>query len=86
MIDWFPPLAAALAVSLVSLAGAFTLWIDPERLRRIVPFLVSLAVGVLLGDAFLHLIPDAAQEIGSLPETCLFVLLGGVPSLSSPAS
>jgi zinc and cadmium transporter len=76
MTDWLPPVAAALAVALVSLSGAFTLWIEPARLRSVIPFLVSLAVGVLLGDAFLHLIPDAAQEIGSLPTTCIFVLLG----------
>ena len=76
MSVWLPAVAAALAVVLVSLSGAFTFWIEPARLRAVIPFLVSLAVGVLLGDAFLHLIPDAAQEIGSLPTTCVFVLLG----------
>jgi len=73
---WIPTLVASLLVSLVSLCGAFTLWIRPERLRKAVPLLVSLAVGVLLGDAFLHLIPDAAQQLGSVADTCLYVLAG----------
>jgi zinc and cadmium transporter len=75
---WGPPLLAALAVALISLIGAFTLWIKPARLRVIVPVLVSLAVGVLLGDAFLHLIPEAVGSIGSVFQVCLYVLAGMV--------
>jgi zinc and cadmium transporter len=69
--------AAGLAVSLVSLSGAFVLWLEPPRLERLVPYLVALAVGVLLGDAFIHLIPDAAARHGQVGEVCLAVL-GGV--------
>lgn len=68
-------LSAALLVSVVSLSGAFTLWLRADRLRRITPILVSLAVGVLLGDAFLHLIPDAAETL-PLPTVCLMTLAG----------
>ena len=73
---WIYSLIAGVAVSLVSLSGAFTLWIEPVRLHRLLPLLVSLAVGVLLGDAFLHLIPEATAQLGSPAKTCLFVLLG----------
>lgn len=75
---WGPPLLAALVVALISLIGAFTLWIKPARLRIVVPVLVSLAVGVLLGDAFLHLIPEAVGSIGSVFQVCLYVLAGMV--------
>lgn len=75
---WGPPLLAALAVASISLIGAFTLWVQPARLRVVVPVLVSLAVGVLLGDAFLHLIPEAVESIGSVFQVCLYVLGGMV--------
>jgi hypothetical protein len=32
---------------------------------------VALAVGVLLGDAFIHLIPDAVARQGSVSTVCL---------------
>jgi len=69
-------IAASLLVSLCSFSGLFVLWISPERLQRAVPYLVSLAVGVLLGDAFIHLIPDAVARQGSISTVCLMVLLG----------
>jgi len=70
-------LAAGAVISLVSLSGVFVLWLEPERLRRWIPNMVGLAVGVLLGDAFIHLIPDAVARHGNVGEVCLAVL-GGV--------
>lgn len=69
-------IAASLLVSFCSFSGLFVLWIPPERLQRITPYLISLAVGVLLGDAFIHLIPDAVARQGSLSTVCFMVLLG----------
>jgi len=71
-----PSIAACLAVSLCSLSSALALWLPAERLKQIVPFLVALAVGVLLGDAFIHLIPDATARQGSVSDVCLMVLIG----------
>lgn len=67
---------ASLSVSLCSLTGLFALWLSPERLQRVVPYLVALAVGVLLGDAFIHLIPDAVNRHGSVSAVCLMTLIG----------
>lgn len=46
------------AVSLVSLAGLLTLSMSALRVRRMATFFVSFAVGALLGDTFLHLVPE----------------------------
>jgi zinc and cadmium transporter len=69
-------IAACLAVSLCSLSSVFALWIKPDTLKWVVPYLVALAVGVLLGDAFIHLIPDAIQRHGAVSDVCLTVLIG----------
>jgi zinc and cadmium transporter len=69
-------LGAGLTVSLVSFSGLFVLWLKPERLAAMVPYLVALAVGVLLGDAFIHLIPDAVARHGSVSTVCMTTLAG----------
>jgi zinc and cadmium transporter len=69
-------IGASVLVSITSMSGMFALWIEPERLKRNIPYLVALAVGVLLGDAFIHLIPDAVKRQGSISTVCLTALLG----------
>jgi zinc and cadmium transporter len=49
-------------VSLVSLVGLVTLSLDEARTRRLAALLVSFAVGALLGDAFIHLIPQTFKQ------------------------
>ena len=65
------------AVSLVSLAGLLTLSMSETRVRRLAAFFVSFAVGALLGDTFIHLIP----EIFAAPPSALrasLLILGGI--------
>ena len=64
--------SAVVAVVLVSLIGSVVFWISLSQLTRCMPVLIAVAVGVLLGDAFLHLIPDAMdmaplQDLALLP-------------------
>lgn len=81
-LDWGSPwvnaLAAAALVALVSLSGAAVLWVRESTLRVVVPLLVAMAVGVLLGDAFLHLIPEATEQLGSVTTVGLYALGGFV--------
>jgi zinc and cadmium transporter len=58
-------LMASAAVACVSLAGALVLFVSPATLRAWTPTLIALAAGVLLGDAFLHLLPEAVETAGS---------------------
>ncbi len=69
-------IGASFLVSIISLTGMFALWIEAAQLKRIIPYLVALAVGVLLGDAFIHLIPDAVSRQGSVSSVCLLTLVG----------
>lgn len=50
------------AVSLVSLIGIATLSLKEHALRKVLFLLISLAAGALLGDAFIHLLPEAFSE------------------------
>lgn len=57
-------LLATLAVSLVSFIGVVGLALSKKSLDNILLVLVALAGGGLLGGAFLHLLPEAINEIG----------------------
>lgn len=56
-------IGSVLLVSLVSLAGAFTLSLGRARLERVMFLLVSFAVGAMLSGALLHLIPRAYEQL-----------------------
>ena len=68
-------LAVAL-VSVVSLIGLFGLSLRQDLLRRALFLLISLAAGALLGDALIHLIPEAFEEAGNPLLVSLLILAG----------
>lgn len=49
---------SVVAVGAVSLAGLLTLSMSEVRVRRLATFFVGFAVGALLGDTFIHLVPQ----------------------------
>lgn len=51
-----------IVVSLISLVGVFSISVKDEVLRKYLNFFISLAIGALLGDAFIHLIPEAIEK------------------------
>jgi len=73
---WLYTIIAVIVVSLISLVGVFTLSIDNRKLGKVLIYLVSFSAGTLLGDAFIHLIPEAykAEGIKSLPG--IYILVG----------
>jgi len=52
-------------ISLGSLIGITTLAIHKDKLEKILLFLVSLSAGTLIGGAFLHLLPEALENMES---------------------
>lgn len=74
-----PQLLAIFSVLSISLFSIFLIFIIFSRFKNISTLtflLVSLAVGTLLGDAFIHLIPQSFESIDSQITTSLLILLG----------
>ncbi len=67
---------SVLSVSAVSLVGLATLSMSEARIRRLATFFVSFAVGALLGDTFIHLIPEIFSTGGDTLRASLLILAG----------
>ncbi len=65
---------SVILVSSVSLIGVISLSLHRKFLDRILLLLVSLSAGTLLGGAFLHLIPEAAENGFTLQISSLIIL------------
>jgi zinc and cadmium transporter len=74
---WAWTLGAVLAVSLVSLVGILALVRNETFLRRALPFLVSFAVGALLGDAVLHILTELS-ETGGITTGIAYVIVAAI--------
>lgn len=72
---WIYSLLSVILVSLVSFIGIFTLSIKEKTLKKILIYFVSFSVGGLLGDAFIHLLPEAIR-LNSEINLSLYILLG----------
>ncbi|MFN8901118.1 MAG: ZIP family metal transporter [Lysobacteraceae bacterium] len=68
---WAATLSACALVASVALVGPVLLRGPAERLRRWIPLLLALAIGVLSGDAVLHLLPHAVDDLGLAPTALL---------------
>lgn len=73
---WLQSLFSVLIISLISLIGVFTFTLRAEKLKKILIYLVSFSAGSLLGNAFLHLLPETIEKNGWSQECALAVLLG----------
>ena len=63
-------------VSLISLVGVFALSLREDVLRKYIFIFMSIAVGALLGDAFIHLIPEALEDSTNATLTSILVIVG----------
>ena len=58
---------AVAAIQVIAIAAALWLSARHRLLDRGLPYLVSLAVGVLLATALLHILPDSVTALGNTP-------------------
>lgn len=69
-------LLSVVIVSVVSFVGVVTLALNRSFLERIVLLLVAFAVGALIGDAFIHLLPEAFEAFGGGLTAPLYAIAG----------
>ena len=76
---WFYSLLSVFIVSCISLVGMLTLAVKEKTLNKILLYFVSFSVGGLLGDAFIHLLPESIELNNGL-YLSFYILLGLVVS------
>ncbi len=76
LLVWMYTIGSVVIVSLLSLVGVFTLSMDQKKLDKILIYLVGLSTGTLLGDAFIHLIPEAFATTKNTLLISLSILFG----------
>jgi zinc and cadmium transporter len=75
---WLYSLVAVIIVSLLSFTGALVLFLNKNALKSVLLVLVAFSTGALLGDAFIHLIPEAVEKSGGLNNQISMLVFAGV--------
>lgn len=73
---WFYTITSVIVVSLISLIGIISLSLKKGYVEKIVFYLIALAAGTLLGDAFIHLLPEIVVNNGFDYMVGLYILSG----------
>lgn len=74
---WLLVLGSVVVVSLISFVGLLSFQSDADKVRPFLLVLVSFSAGALLGDVFIHLLPEAVEANGLHLGLSLWIL-GGI--------
>lgn len=74
--SWKYSILSVSLVSIIALIGIITLSIKTANLKKVVIYLVSFAAGALLGDVFIHLLPEIVEENGFTIQMSILILAG----------
>lgn len=69
-------LISTVGVSAIAFVGIFGLLLNRQALQKILLYLVSFSIGALLGDTFVHILPEAYEKLGLGLQPAL-LLMGG---------
>ncbi|MFH1290836.1 MAG: ZIP family metal transporter [Nanoarchaeota archaeon] len=73
---WLYSIISVFIISLISLIGILTLSIKTKKLQTFLIYLISFSAGTLLGDAFIHLLPETVETYGFGLNISLYILAG----------
>ena len=73
---YFYAFASVIIVSLVSLIGVFSLSLKEEIVKKYTSLFISLAVGALLGNVFINLIPEIFENSSNSILASLLIIAG----------
>ena len=59
----FYAVLSVLFVSLASLVGVLIFCLNSQKLQNILLYLVAFSAGALLGDVFIHLLPELIEKV-----------------------
>jgi zinc and cadmium transporter len=76
MLIYFYSIISVIVVSLIALVGIFLLIWEEKIIKKYIFLLVSLAVGALLGDAFIHLLPEAFKNTDNTVHVSVTIIFG----------
>ncbi|OGJ55488.1 hypothetical protein A3D88_04500 [Candidatus Peribacteria bacterium RIFCSPHIGHO2_02_FULL_52_16] len=77
MSSSFYTIASVLIVSFVSLTGILLLGLNKRLMNQSIFVLISIAIGTLIGDVFIHILPEMAESGAAFfPTASLIVALG----------
>jgi len=76
---YFYSIISVLIISSISLIGVITIPINTEKLKNILLYFVSFSAGALMGDVFIHLLPQVIRD-GFTVNSSIYILSGIVTS------
>lgn len=70
-------IGSVIIVSIISFSGAITLFVKRESLQNVLILFVSFSAGALLGDVFIHLLPEVFEKFKEFNlDISIYILLG----------
>jgi zinc and cadmium transporter len=78
MADLTVILISVTIVSLISLIGILFIGLRETLLRRIITVLVGFSCGALIGGAFIHMLPEALENMGQACESIFYYVITGI--------
>ncbi len=76
MSNFIQALLGVFGISIIPLVGLFTLLVSKKQLDKYTHLLVSFAVGALLGNSIIHLLPEIFEATTNPIQSSIFIIIG----------